>query len=156
MKVRADEHVSPEIVSTVCKVCLTQGWQFDHVYDVADGGLEDEHWITRFAKDGGQAILSADTDFAKKPPQVAAVFATGIRVIQMPAKWANAQRYLQAAHILLWWPRIESQLHAMRQRECCRPEWNLNSSSGKFIKVDIDFAKAHKKLKKANKHAKPD
>lgn len=153
MRVRADEHVSPEIVATVCRVCLSPDWALDHVYEVGDEGAQDQHWITRFAEAGGSAILTADRDFCSKAPQVVAVFNTGMKVIHLPPKWGTAKCHMQAAHILLWWPRIEGQIQSMRKRECYRPPWNLNSQSGEFKKVEIDFAKAHKKLRKAKRRS---
>src|SRR5207248_1475847 len=103
---------------------------------------------TRFAREGGRAILSADVDFFKSPAQVIAVFNTGIRVIHFPPKWANAAGHLQAAHVLLWWRRIETQIATMKDRECYRPPWNINES-GALTRVQIDYAEAHKKHKKA-------
>ena len=117
--------------------------------DAGDRGAADEHWITRFAKDGGQAIVTADTDFIHKPPQVLAVANTGMKVLHMPSRWANATGNLQAAHILIWWPRIETRILEMKPRECYQPEWNVSGVTGQFKKVVIDFAKAHKKAKKA-------
>ena len=35
----------------------------------------------------------------------------------------------------------------MKQRECYQPEWNASGETGRFKKVDIDFAKTHKKAK---------
>ena len=148
MKVRADEHVSQEIVRAVREMALSAGWELTHVIAEGDNGKSDEHWITRFAKDGGHAILSADRDFLSVPVQVLAVFNTGIRVIHLPPKWANATCHLQAAHILLWWKRIEKKISAMDQRECFRPPWNIDEG-GELRKVDIDYAEAHKKQKKA-------
>ncbi|ESX47251.1 DUF5615 family PIN-like protein [Mesorhizobium sp. RSR380A] len=147
MKIRADEHVSPEIVDAVRRIILTPAFAFDHVYDAGQKGMSDEHWITKFAKAGGNAILTADTDFIHKHPQVLAVFNTGMKVIHMPKKWGMAGGYLQASHILAWWPRIEAKLGEMKQRECFQPEWNVSGETGLFKKVDIDFAKAHKKAK---------
>ena len=129
-------------------MALSPGWEISHVFDVGDDGAKDEHWITRFAKSGGHAILSADTDFIKTPPQVVAVFKTGVKVIHLPAKWANASGALQASHVLLWWARIERKLTEMKPRECWRPPWNLHET-GDLMKVDVDFQEAHKKLKQA-------
>jgi hypothetical protein len=148
--------VSPRIVETVRAICLAQDWVLDHVIDAGDGGSSDTHWITRFAKTGGQAILSADTDFALKPPQVIAVFRTGLKVMLLPPQWGSARDFLQAAHILLWWPRIEVQLEAMRPRECFRPEWNVGDKTGKFHKIDINFHRAQKKLKRSIKRRERD
>lgn len=129
-------------------MALTRGFEFSHVYDAGQGGQADEHWITAFAKDGGKAIITADSDFHKRPPQVVAVFNTGMRVIHLPSKWGNARGYLQAAHILLWWGRIEKCVTAMNDRECYRPPWNM-IETGKLAKVDVDFQEAHRKLRHA-------
>jgi hypothetical protein len=149
LRIRADEHVYPEIVEAVSRICLSDNWRFDHVYDSGDKGKSDEHWITSFANSGGHAIITADADFTRKPPQVVAVFKTGVKVLHLPSKWGAAPGHLQTAHILCWWPRIETQLTNMKQRECFQPEWNISGVAGSFKKVDIDFAKAHQKLRKA-------
>lgn len=151
MKVRADEHVSPQIVEAVCRVCLTPGWTFDHVCDAGDRGSADEHWVRRFADDGGSAIITADRDFTTRAPQVVAVFDTGLKVIQMPPRWGKNQGFLQAGFILIWWPRIEAQLQAMRPRECYRPEWNVSKEGGTFKKIDIRLQDAHRKVRKVRR-----
>jgi hypothetical protein len=73
-----------------------------------------------------------------------------MKVIHFPAKWANAKVHLQAAHTLLWWPRIEEKIKTMKGRECYRPPWNL-SESGELTKVTIDYAEAYKKVRKADR-----
>lgn len=98
--------------------------------------------------DGGHAILSADRDFLENPPQVDAVFRTGAKVIHLPPKWGQAKGRLQAAHILMWWDRIERCVTTMQARQCYRPPWNINEV-GELHKVAIDFQSAQKKLKKA-------
>ncbi len=152
MKIRADEHVSPEIVRAVRDMALSPGWEFSSVIEVGDRGLADEHWITRFAQEGGAAIISADTDFLRTPPQVLAVLNTGMRVIHLPPRWASAGCHLQAAHILLWWGRIEATISEMRDRDCYRPPWNINES-GELQRVKIHYEQAHKKHRKATRRA---
>src|SRR3546814_18713227 len=75
--------------------------------------------------DGGDAILTADRDFLENAPQVEAVFNTGAKVIHLPAKWGQARGTLQAAHILMWWSRIEECIATMKPRQCFRPPWNI-------------------------------
>jgi predicted nuclease of predicted toxin-antitoxin system len=150
LKIRADEHVSREIVRAVREMALTPALELTHVIDIGDRGSSDVHWITKFAREGGQAILSADTDFVKRPHQVMAVKETGVRVIHLPSRWANARCDLQAAHILLWWRRIELQLQRMAPRECYRPSWNI-SEEGVLQKVNIDFQDAEREAARASK-----
>lgn len=150
MKIRTDEHIAPAIVCAIRDMGLSSGWFIDSVLECGDQGATDVHWITKFMADGGDAILTADTDFLKNPPQVMAVFHTGAKVIHLPHQWANAAGRLQAAHILLWWGRIEKQLVSMKKQECYRPTWNL-TETGELKKVDLDFHGMSRKLKKANK-----
>jgi len=144
LRIRCDEHVSPVIVDAVRTIALRPGWEISSVLSVGHGGDADVHWITKFAEDGGDAILSADTDFLKLEPQVNAVFDTGVKVIHLPARWAQAKGRLQASHILQWWERIEDTVEKMKSRECYRPDWNV-SETGKMKKVVIDFARAQRK-----------
>jgi hypothetical protein len=120
LKIRADEHVSPEIVRAIRDMALGPDWKISSVLD-HDRGSDDVHWITHFARDSGHAILSVDTDFFKVPQQVVAIFDTKLRVIHLPAKWANAACHLQAAHLLLWWRRIEACVAEMDDSQCFRP-----------------------------------
>lgn len=152
MKIRADEHVSREIVRAIREMALSPDWELTHVIDAGDRGSQDEHWATKFAKEGGHAILSGDTDFFKHHQLVAAIGRTGLRVIHLPAKWSNAKCDFQAAHVLLWWRRIEKTIGSMSPRECYRPPWNL-SEEGELKRVHIDFQNSERYMKRAAKRA---
>lgn len=150
MKVRCDEHISPRIVTAISDLALSPGWEISSVLTVGHGGEKDDHWITNFANEGGYGIITADRDFLSLPPQINAVFDTGIKVIHLPPKWGQAKGYLQAAHVLQWWRRIEEQLAIMKPRECYRPEWNIREI-GEIKKVHINFQKAQKQRRKESK-----
>ena len=150
MKIRADEHVSQNIVRMVSELALTPDFEFSSIFEVGHGGSADEYWITAFAKDGGGSILSADTDFFRKPNQVVAIDKTGLRVIYLPPRWANAPGYMQAAHILMWWPRIEAKLASANAREVWMVPWNINEE-GELKRRKMDYGAFHKKLKKSQR-----
>ena len=116
MRIRADEHVSREIVRVICELALSPDFEFSSIFQVGHDGSPDEYWATEFAKGGGDAILTADTDFFRKPNQVVAIDRTGLKVIHLPSRWANARAHLQTAHILMWWPRIEVKLQEANPR----------------------------------------
>jgi hypothetical protein len=97
----------PSEARAVRAMALTSGWELTNVVEVGDRSSEDVHWITKFASEGGDAIVSGDTDFLKRLHQILAVNQTGMRVIHMLPKWANARCDLQAAFVPLWWRRIE-------------------------------------------------
>ena len=150
MRVRADEHIAKAIVVAIRDIALDRVWEISSVHDVGHVGDDDVHWITKFADDGGDAILSADRDFFTLEPQVNAVFDTGLKLIHLPPKWGQARGYLQAAHILQWWRRIEARIEQMEPRECYRPPWNIKET-GELLKVSLDFAKAQKRRKRMRK-----
>lgn len=148
MRIRADEHIAPAIVQAINQIALGDGFELTSVLKEGFKGASDVHWITAFAADGGDAILTADTDFLRQPPQVLAVERTGVRVIHLPPAWANATRALQAGHLLMWWNRIEAQLKAMKPRECYTTPVSTFENA-QLKKVSIDFQAASKKGKKA-------
>jgi len=149
LKIRADEHVSPKIVAAIREIGLKGGdWEVSSVIEVGASGSEDAHWITAFSQHGGDAILTADADFVKRPPQVKAVFDTGLKVIHLPGKWGNSSGDIQAAFMLMWWSRIEKCLETMKPRECFQPPWNIRMD-GDLRKVKLDFHRAEKRLKKS-------
>jgi PIN like domain len=152
LKIRADEHIAPLIVESIKTIAVKSEIDLTSVLDahVAQGGLPDVHWISEFANSGGIAILTADTDFVKTPPQVDAVFRTGVKVIYLPGRWAQSKLSLQAAHLLIWWKRIEEKIIEMKPRECFSPKWNI-SEEGELQRVPLDFAKAQKKLRKKSR-----
>jgi hypothetical protein len=150
VRIRADEHVSSVVVTTVKTSALGAGFDLDSITLVGQRGSSDEHWITSFGKDGGTAILTADTDFVKRPHQVMAVHDAGLRIVHLPPKWANAPLHLQIAHLLIWWGRIEAAIRSASPRECWRPEWNI-SERGELQRVTVNYEEARKKLKKANR-----
>lgn len=152
MRIRADEHIAPAIVQAVSDIALGEGFELTSVLNAGFAGATDVHWITAFANDGGEAILTADTDFLKLPPQVLAVQRTGVRVIHLPSHWANAKRALQAGHLLIWWRRIEAQLTAMKPRECFTMPFNL-SEDADMKRVPLDFQSMGKKARKADRRS---
>jgi PIN domain-containing protein len=154
LKVRADEHVCERIVSAVRDIALTSKFEISSVLGDDRRGADDVHWITRFAKEGGHAILTADTDFLKRPNQVIAILDTGLKIIHLPPKWANARRELQASHILAWWRRIETTITSCKPRECWRPEWNT-SEQGALHRIMIDYEKHRRKFRKAARRSIP-
>ncbi|MES2098006.1 MAG: DUF5615 family PIN-like protein [Pseudomonadota bacterium] len=150
MRIRADEHVAPAIVQAINDLAIAEGFELTSVLRTGFGGTTDVHWITAFAADGGDAILTADTDFLKQPPQVLAIERTGLKVIHLPAGWANATRAVQAGHLLIWWRRIETQLQAMKKRECFTTHFAPPENAA-LKKVTLDFQGMGKKAKKAAK-----
>ncbi|MDE0029197.1 MAG: hypothetical protein OXU42_07345 [Deltaproteobacteria bacterium] len=148
MRIRADEHISVKIVRSIKDIC-GQGQfgdiELSSVYDEHHQGSSDEYWITEFANKDGNAILTADTDFFRKPNQIVAIHQTRLTVFHLPPRWANAQAHLQAAHLLIWWPRIVATLREDKRGEVWTVPWNIKDS-GELKQRKIDYQEAYKKL----------
>ena len=151
MRIRADEHVSPPIVRWIRELGLSAGWQLTSVREEGHDGDPDITWVTKFARDGGEAILSADKDFLKRPQQIVAICDTGLRVIHMPPRWANSIRSIQAAHILFWWHKIEATLVSSKPRQFWRVPWGFADSPLTLQKVDYEDPR--RRLKKAQRRS---
>jgi hypothetical protein len=152
VKIRADEHVSLEIVRAVRDIALTPPFELSHVFDDGHGGLGDVSWVTKFADAGGRAILSADGDFLNRPHQVMAIWNKQLVLIHLPGKWQNAKRHEQAAHILLWWGRFEKTLGTASARQCWRVPYEF-SREADLVRISVDYGKAQKKVRKAERRA---
>jgi hypothetical protein len=151
VKIRADEHVSPEIVEAIGKLALSTDCSLDSVFIAGQRGLDDVPWVTSFARDGGNAILSADTDFHKKPHQVTAVHELGLMVIQLPSRWANSRRRLQASHILYWWEAIEQAVRSGNPRDFWRVPWGFPEKLELQRLRAMNYDEARKKIRKADR-----
>lgn len=148
MKIRADEHISPEIVRTVCELAVSPEFDFTGVIGSGDKGLADVPWIAKFAAEGGRAILTGDRDFLSRPHQVMAVLETGLIVIHMHNKFCNAKGRMQAAHLLWWWDKIEATLLTAKPRQCWRVPWGFPEQSPSLLSVSVDYEKARKQVKR--------
>ena len=122
MRICADEHVSQKIVQVARNIALSSKHEICHVLDVGNRGASDVSWITEFARDGGEVILTADSDFHRRPHQVCD---NGLIVIHLHPKWANSKRQIQAAFILFWWDIIENTLDHSPARSVRRRSFDV-------------------------------
>ena len=61
----------------------------------------DAPWLERFAKDGGDIIISGDTKMYEKPHEVVAIQRTGLVLVLFENKW-NDWDFFQKSALLLW------------------------------------------------------
>ena len=108
MRIIADEHISPKIVRADSELALSNPCSLEAVRGSVYQGRPDEDWVAAFARDQGAAIISADRRMLRRPTMIQKITQTGLRAIFLPQDWAESKRYYQAAHILYWWPKIES------------------------------------------------
>lgn len=149
MRICADEHVSQKIVQVVSNIALSSKHEICHVFDAGNRGASDVSWITEFARDGGDVILTADSDFHRRPHQVLAVCDNGLIVIHLHPKWANSKRQIQAAVILYWWDIIENTIDHSPARRCWRVPFSFAIKNRSLVNIGLDYERARKKTTRA-------
>jgi PIN like domain len=149
LKICTDEHVSTWIVGIIRDSCLGSNHSLEHVEDYHLRGIEDEIWVRRFAKAGGEAILSADSEMLRRHNEIVAICDSGLRLAILPSKWANSARNLQASHIMFWWPRIQYVFTSCRPRQCWKVPWGYNEKDT-LIQVKVNFENSRRRLKKSS------
>lgn len=70
------------------------------------GERGDENWIVRFAKDGGNVIVSGDERMRSLPQERAALAQTGMITFFFDSQWSSKNFFVKAAMLLNWWPKI--------------------------------------------------
>jgi len=61
----------------------------------------DAPWLERFAKDGGDIVISGDTKMYEKPHEIVAIQQTGLVLVLFENKW-NEWDFFQKSALLLW------------------------------------------------------
>jgi hypothetical protein len=150
LKICADEHESTWIVGIIRDSCLDKEHSLEHVEDYHLRGVQDEIWVRRFARAGGEAIVSADANMLRRHHEVIAICESSLRLIVLPSKWANSARNMQAAHIMFWWPKIQGIIAISAPRKCWKVPWGF-SESDTIQPITVDFEDARRKIKKAER-----
>ncbi|MBS4046130.1 MAG: DUF5615 family PIN-like protein [Alphaproteobacteria bacterium] len=140
MKIRADEHIAPKIVRAIQMLVLRAGWEISHVRDVHDARTADETWIPRFAREGGQVILSGDRKMLARPHQIKAIAESGVIGVFLSSQWAQAQRHIQAAHLIHCWPEIERALLESKERDCWKVPFEYGAVT--LQKLSVNYSEA--------------
>lgn len=112
MKLAFDEHVPAGIVK-VFQVLAAEG-AIPPVTEVvkaadytqrSDGG-GDDHWVHRFADDGGSVIICGDKKMRGRPHEQKALLDEKMIVFFFAPKWNEANGFVKSAMLLNWWPKV--------------------------------------------------
>lgn len=96
----------------------TQGFEFLYEREFCSASAEDEFWAAAFARFGGAIVISADKNIAKRPHQIMAFKDNGLVCFFFESKWAQMDTAFKAAHIVYWWPRIQSRIESSKRGDC--------------------------------------
>ncbi|MFD0987994.1 PIN-like domain-containing protein [Methyloligella solikamskensis] len=83
-----------------------------------DGEKGDKNWIIRFAEDGGEVVISGDTQMRQKPHERLALSRAGLITIFFEPRWGRANCFVKAAMMLRWWPKIDEHIATASAGSC--------------------------------------
>jgi hypothetical protein len=148
LRICADENVSPLLSRLIREALLGKGHVLDTVDDHQARSVDDEIWVRKFAKAGGEAIVGGDGRMLTRPHEVVAIAETGLRLVVLAPQWAQQAKHVQISYLFFWWPAIERALSSASPRHCFKVPWSW-SPKDSLSPVPLDFQDAYKKLKKA-------
>lgn len=129
-----------------------------HTLDTVDDhqarGVGDDIWVRKFGRAGGEAIVGSDAKMLSRPHEVIAITESGLRLVVLPAQWANSKIHLQISFLAYWWPHIESVLVTSKPGQCFRVPWTWGDTEGAIKPWTLDVQGAYKKAKKADRREK--
>jgi len=104
LKIRLDENLSYRIANAlVAYMANKDGFEVTHNALVAQGE-KDPSWLTKFAADDGDMIISGDWKILQHWPDLVAYTESGLVSFFPPAPFGQMKGFARAAFILRWWP----------------------------------------------------
>lgn len=149
MRICADENVAPKLTELLRQQLLTRGFTLETVDDHQARGVEDDIWVRKFARAGGQAIVGGDIRMTEKPHEIVAIMEEGLRVVVLDQRWSRAAKNVQISYLFYWWPHIEAILSKADAGRCFKVPWGWpDKPEGAIKAIGIDLQGAYKKLRK--------
>jgi PIN like domain len=106
----------------------------------------DEHWIRRFAADGGQVVISGDTRMRSRIHELAALVECGLITYFFERRWSAVNFYTKSAMLLHWWQAIRAHMDMAAKGTCWEipHQWQWKD----LVDVSIDPKKITPKRRK--------
>lgn len=149
MRICADENVAPLLSALIRDALLGRQHILETVDDHQAKGVDDDIWVRKFGKAGGEAIVGADAKMLTRPHEVVAITESGLRLIVLPSQWVNAKINVQISYLFYWWPHIEATLASSKKGQCFKVAWGWGDTTEGIRPFSVDTQAAYKKLKKA-------
>ena len=105
MKICADENISRRLVGIVNDLSIGSPILL-HVSEIGSLGVKDSIWVRSFAERNGDAIVTGDANMSRRQSELIAIGETGLKLVILPTQYQQGGIRLQAAYMLLWWPRV--------------------------------------------------
>ena len=154
MRICADENVAPLLSALIRDALLGRHNVLETVDDHQAKGVEDDIWVRKFGRAGGEAIVGADAKMLTRPHEVVAIVESGLRLVVLPAPWVNAKINVQISFLFYWWPHIEAVLATSRKGQCFKVPWGWGDATDAIKPFTVDAQAAYKKVKRAERREK--
>lgn len=122
MKIAFDENIPSMMVIVFQALAKDGGVLKTQIVTAADyrpkGEKGDEHWVVRFAKDGGQIIISGDTKMHGRLHELAALVESGVVTYFFERKWSTFSFFTKSAMLLHWWPKVREHMDTAGKGTC--------------------------------------
>lgn len=107
MKIRLDENLSYRVANAVMAFTANRaGFEVSWVRQDNPAATHDPAWLSKFAADDGDVVLSGDWNILKHWPDLIAYTESGLVSFFPPYAFKGLKGFGQAALILRWWPAI--------------------------------------------------
>lgn len=114
MKLLLDNDLSFRIAHSLHAIVSAEGHEVVALREKFDPASTDEEWISALGREGGWAVLSGNVRITRNPAERAAWRRTDLVGFFLPRAWRKLHVHQQAAHLLLWWPRLVEQYGLVR------------------------------------------
>lgn len=148
MRICADENVALALSDLIRRHLLSKEHTLETVDDHAARGIDDQIWVRRFAKAGGEAIVGGDMMLTKRPHEIVAINETGLRLAVLDERWARQKKHIQISYLFYWWPHIEDALAQAGPGKCIKVPWGWGDPTGAIKPIAVDLQKAYKQIKR--------
>jgi hypothetical protein len=127
----------------------SQGFEFVYETEFADARDEDGFWATAFRRFGGEVVLSGDKNIAKKPHQIIAFKENELICFFCDKRWGNQDAIYQVAHMMFWWPRIQTHLDDCNARDCWWVPMAIRDEAFRKVELPANVEEAATKARNA-------
>jgi hypothetical protein len=135
IKVALDANVPQRLVRMLQSAFGDQGYEFLWEPDFAAANAKDEVWVAKFRRFGGQIAITGDRNIARRPHQIIAFMESDLIGFFFDSNWGEKDLTFKAAHLVMWWPRIQVHLANCKPQDCWWVPTILRN--GAFKKVEL-------------------
>jgi PIN like domain len=128
----------------------SQGFEFVYETEFAAARDEDAFWATAFRRFGGEVVLSGDKQIAKKPHQIIAFKENELICFFCDKRWGNQDVIYQVAHMMFWWPRIQTQIEICKPRDCWWVPMAIRHDQFRKVELPADVEAAAAEARQAS------